>query len=60
MQDVCHGPGLESGGRYVEGKTRQAHLARLWRRMCRLGEEVGCGLGGPVAQGQVAQVLVEA
>lgn len=44
----------------MEGKIRQAHLARLWRRMCRLGEEVGCGLGGPVAQGQVAQVLVEA
>lgn len=60
MQDVCPGPGLKLGVRYVERRIRQDHLARLWRRMCRLGEGVECGMGGPVGQGQVALVLVEA
>lgn len=60
MQDVCLGAGLGFGCRYVERKLKQAHLAKFWGKMGRLGEEVECGVGGPVGQGQVGQVLVKA
>lgn len=60
MQDVCLDPGLGFSCRYVERKLKQAHLARLWRKMGRLGEEAECGVGGPVGQEQVGQVLVKA